>query len=353
MGTNVKDKRVQYLDIAKGIVMVLVVWQHSKGPFSECITAFHMPFFFLVSGLLYNGEIPFWKFLGKKFRSLYVPFVFWNIVVYVVAHMNGFRLNSFWKFTKKVLLTLDKEPDYLGATWFLGALFAEIILYKLLDSLLKKVKYRRILVTLVFVLRAAYAFEHTLPHKMSRTLILGLFFALGVLIKEHKEQLMKYQSRWWLPIFVLPYLLIAFETEHGMGDNHYTSAIIFVVGALMGAYIILEISKLIEKSNNKVMDVINRISCFIGKNSIDILIWHFVFFRVAIAIQLLLVNKPLNTVFDYDKRYDTSGAWWLLYLIVGIGCSLIWGRILHLIYQKGIRKIICQVRNDESTQREG
>ena len=53
--------RLKWLDIAKGITIILMVIGHTSipDPFSRFIYAFHMPLFFLVSG-----------FLSKKKRSL-------------------------------------------------------------------------------------------------------------------------------------------------------------------------------------------------------------------------------------------------------------------------------------------
>ena len=39
-------QRAGYLDIAKGIGILLVVWAHARGPFSTYIYQFHMPLFF-------------------------------------------------------------------------------------------------------------------------------------------------------------------------------------------------------------------------------------------------------------------------------------------------------------------
>ena len=75
-----REKRSEILDIAKGIGILLVVWAHAKGPFSKYIYQFHMPFFFLVSGYLYNKDDSPKVFIWKKTKSLYVPFITWNII---------------------------------------------------------------------------------------------------------------------------------------------------------------------------------------------------------------------------------------------------------------------------------
>lgn len=51
-------KRNSYIDIAKGLGMLLVIWGHIKqGGLSVDFTySFHMPFFFFLSGMLFSPE---------------------------------------------------------------------------------------------------------------------------------------------------------------------------------------------------------------------------------------------------------------------------------------------------------
>ena len=57
-------KRVQYIDIAKGIGIVLVVMGHNDfaliSPFAhKLIYSFHMPMFFFMSGMFFKPDLPF------------------------------------------------------------------------------------------------------------------------------------------------------------------------------------------------------------------------------------------------------------------------------------------------------
>ena len=74
-----KGGRIETIDIAKGLGILFVVWSHAKGPFTPYMYQFHMPLFFLISGFLFNSRNTPAQFLGKKVRSLYIPFVFWNL----------------------------------------------------------------------------------------------------------------------------------------------------------------------------------------------------------------------------------------------------------------------------------
>lgn len=63
-----KQSRTKYVDIAKGLGMLLVVWGHIKqgGLSSDFTYSFHMPFFFFISGMLFNPE----KHMGGVLRLL-------------------------------------------------------------------------------------------------------------------------------------------------------------------------------------------------------------------------------------------------------------------------------------------
>ena len=66
--------RINYLDIAKGIGIILVVWAHARGPFMSYMYQMHMPFFFLISGLLYHPDISWKEYFVRKLKSLYIDY---------------------------------------------------------------------------------------------------------------------------------------------------------------------------------------------------------------------------------------------------------------------------------------
>lgn len=69
-----KTKRNASIDIAKGIGIILVVFAHMNytQPYQNIIYGFHMPLFFIISGILFfpekYGSFP--KFLKQKIRTL-------------------------------------------------------------------------------------------------------------------------------------------------------------------------------------------------------------------------------------------------------------------------------------------
>lgn len=78
-----KGKRIPYLDYAKIAVTFLVVYGHLISPSAAerpYIYAFHMPFFFLVSGMLHKNKGTIAEGILDSFRKLFIPALFFMAV---------------------------------------------------------------------------------------------------------------------------------------------------------------------------------------------------------------------------------------------------------------------------------
>lgn len=49
-----KKERIEELDVAKGLAILLVVLGHSRPPGIDMIYGFHMPLFFILAGIVYK-----------------------------------------------------------------------------------------------------------------------------------------------------------------------------------------------------------------------------------------------------------------------------------------------------------
>lgn len=71
-------KRMYEIDIARGIAIVLVIIGHSLSDthnvINQWILSFHMPLFFVISGICFDdNNTKFLVFLKKKIKHLIVP----------------------------------------------------------------------------------------------------------------------------------------------------------------------------------------------------------------------------------------------------------------------------------------
>ena len=81
--TTDNNKRLDYLDVAKGIGILLVILGHCQlgriGRAHSLIYSFHMPLFFFLSGFVYKDyEIKI--FLKKKIRGLLLPVIVFSCI---------------------------------------------------------------------------------------------------------------------------------------------------------------------------------------------------------------------------------------------------------------------------------
>lgn len=179
---NGPKRRLEYLDVAKGIGIALVVWAHASGPFSNEIYEFHMPLFFLISGYLHNDGTSLNDFFVRKLKSLYLPFIFWNIasvIVFKALRAYSYSVTQVGNLIVGILATFQKDGVMFGASWFLGALFVISVLFKVAEAAVGQKRGRPLVLLVGFALLGYFGYRITLDWMLSRTLILGAFYAVG------------------------------------------------------------------------------------------------------------------------------------------------------------------------------
>lgn len=84
------SSRILWLDIAKGLTIILMVLGHTSIPefASRFIWAFHMPLFFIASGWTTNWEKKsLVEFTRHKFRTIMVPFFVYSAIVLTIEQI--------------------------------------------------------------------------------------------------------------------------------------------------------------------------------------------------------------------------------------------------------------------------
>ncbi|RBP97306.1 hypothetical protein CRD60_07455 [Bifidobacterium aemilianum] len=84
--------RIRWIDVSKGIAMLLVFYGHihEEGTLpwlpdlvfsNDTVYFFHMPLFFILSGITFHPSASFIQFAGKRFRRLVIPYYFFSLYV--------------------------------------------------------------------------------------------------------------------------------------------------------------------------------------------------------------------------------------------------------------------------------
>lgn len=121
--------RIGYIDIAKGIGILLVVMGHNDfsliSPFFfKLIYSFHMPLFFFMSGIFFKPDLSFLILLHRRFDSVLRPYIFTILLIFFATI--SFTRVDFANSTSRLIKALYGNGHYLDwvQLWFLPHLFA-------------------------------------------------------------------------------------------------------------------------------------------------------------------------------------------------------------------------------------
>ena len=134
-----KPERIEYIDIARGIGIILMIAGHVyyDTVFRDIIFSFHMPLFLFISGMLYNYNENTKEFIIKIIKRLYIPYV---IGVVFVSTFRNILLNSNIKILPQILVgfsncrSMFPTVETVGALWFIPYLIFIQIVYNYINK---------------------------------------------------------------------------------------------------------------------------------------------------------------------------------------------------------------------------
>lgn len=291
-----QKQRIPYVDIAKGILILLVIIIHSfmifephpvrdiMGFFSRnIILPFFMQAFFFLTGYCASFKKNYLTFLVTDLKTLLLPSILFALVIFCI-----FRN-----------VTIDGILDIilqLGNQWFLIALFfCKEIVY-----CLQKIKQEwiRIVIGVVISLTGLILgskFKEQNPLYLFQALAMVSFLQAGQIAKVHKPRFRKS----WFFVICLIYLLV--QIFYDLRDASipwfgvvFRMSVIDIPTTLVlgfiGTYLVIAISRLINR---------NKIFEHLGKASLVIYLVHWPILRVT---------------YDYCSSYFYSSNY-LIFLI--------------------------------------
>ena len=142
------NKRLDYIDMAKGIGMLLVLLGHLQGdqiftlspyihPFCVFIFSFHMPMFFIISGILIaiksEETKDFATTAKKRFRGIMIPY-YWFSFFYLLVVIKALIGGAIAPETLYVNLWYVIGGYGMNVLWFLPAIFLGELLFVFLKQ---------------------------------------------------------------------------------------------------------------------------------------------------------------------------------------------------------------------------
>lgn len=231
--------RLKWLDIAKGITIILMVIGHTSipDPFSRFIYAFHMPLFFIASGWTTDwNKYNYMEFAKRKFRSIMVPFMVYSVIVLSIQTISmGGDLQRWFVY------------GWQGyALWFIPVLFGASILGRFVHIANSSYFHYSMMIFFVFVGSLLKQIDIYLPWTLSSVPFACFFILLGTELK--KKQDIINSPRWWILVgcFIVTSVISHFW-KLDMAWNNIIPVVPLITGAIAGTIMIFCLSSYIER----------------------------------------------------------------------------------------------------------
>lgn len=216
---NATSNRVDWIDTAKGICILLVVLHHCSNilrapyPLMRDVMTFRMPLYFILSGLFFKQYGPK-VFVIKKINKLLVSYVFFYVVTGVLIPVSVYRIcgyavanyenHGFYDYG--AILSLFSERIIVNPSiWFLFCLFEVNMIFYVLFVLSKLFKHRDVVLgafSLVFGVAGLVLSikDVDLPCFIDSSMSVLPFFYFGFLLRNHSSLLTAKNSYYTIAI---------------------------------------------------------------------------------------------------------------------------------------------------------
>lgn len=310
------NQRYEYLDIAKGMGILAVVWAHilTVGWSHRFIYAFHMPLFFFISGYLFNSaKFPSFKaFFLKRSKRLLVPYAIYSVVTWGIwaafRYVTGAEVESYWMPLLQTFIAQGSGAFFVhnSPLWFIPCLFAVEIMY---FFICRAGEIRGLMICVLVALCGVLlsheygdAYLMMLPWNLDAAFYALPFYALANVWRKHMshQQLMQSVAQHWVLTFMVTILLfggVAYLAmnfgECSMGSSSYQcSEGIFFIRALLGCLAVVLLSALI--SIVKPFRLFRQAMIWCGANSLDIMCTHVPIKGIVIIVVAKLLHPAIE-----------------------------------------------------------
>lgn len=348
-------KRIEYLDYAKAFAILTVLLNHSSFKFLG-INCFTMAVFFISSGFTYNSDqdsfgvcfakklkrllVPFWTLMAVSIvlEAIRAPFIGYGTlrgIIPIIANMiygsglfpNCGRLGQLLiessPFTYNSKYMVDVIMPTNCQAWALPVMFSGYMIFYLYRKIIKSrnifTDIAAILVMLLFASVETIPGIFQLPYGLGRGFVCAAFMITGFWFREHKT----FEDTNIIRIILLMIISAAVTViciklgSHAgsmvvsnYGPYGVLSVILTFLCGLCSSYVVIMICRFINQLSFK---PVNAALSFVGRNTMEIFLWHFAVFFVFDASFILKARPVLSPEIYYDSLF-TKG--YIFYRII-------------------------------------
>ncbi len=313
-----KVNRLNYVDIAKGIGILLVVCSHTDALYLMWpFMGLFVPIFYFCSGYTSSLRVPVAHAVKTRFRKLFIPYIFFNVLLLIVFRHFSVREFIGVFYSRYCLFPLDVSPNVKFMTsgnypmWFLTSMIVSSFLFYIL---LSYEKYKIFLIGGYFIVTILFLLCPILmPWSIDTAFIASLFMYVGYIIR--KQFYMQKLNIWMVSSIAIIYIgLQIIAGEINLSVRMYGISVLnyFILGCI-GSIVVLWGSKYLEGT------IVGNFFLLLGHHSMTIF-----------CIQMMFVVWAKNCyIYLFPQAY--LGYWAGLFEIL---FALLGGLLISILFHK-------------------
>ncbi|MGN0161876.1 MAG: acyltransferase family protein [Lachnospiraceae bacterium] len=348
-----EKKRLDFLDIAKGIGIILVLYSHSCGfpIFGNAFVAFYMPLFFFVSGYVYReGRTPA-ENIKRKLKQLLLPYAGYTLLLYaehILVNMIKHELTGeniimplLGALYSRAALYADMTGDNVyflllsnGPLWFITAMASGcVIFYLLVDRFLKNKKDMMVITVVLIAITALFTYcPYLLPWSIDTASAVALFMLMGAKLGQIQYFGNGDPKKFGIIPVSLAALVYCLVTQMAQsinmsirefGYHGIVGALWFLAAASFGVLIFLWICRYVEKFRW------SRIFILLGKHTYSIMALHIVIIKYLSKIYYIFKMQ-----FEFSRECIWYWVYWTVLFVITILICISFDRMLDFVKNK-------------------
>lgn len=310
---KVVKSRVDYIDLAKGLGMLTIMWGHiHTGVSTQLVYAFHIPLFFFLSGLVFSRKRydSFETFLKKRWKGLLFPYIVFSVLTWIVwavfSYVTHSTVQSYWMPLLQTFIAQGSEGYLVHNVplWFVMCLFVVEVIYFFTSNLSTRAN-----VFLCIVLGAVGAWMSVtnvfdfsvLPWSIDVALMALPFYALGNLVNEYvgHGKLVDATRNHRITLFAIALaaavILVAGGSSNGqvsMGHAYLGKSLwMFYPVAICGVTAFVSMCLLLTSPRLSIIKKLYGGGIFLGRNSFRVMAIH----NPVKGFIIVMLSKTMHT----------------------------------------------------------
>lgn len=264
----IKKNRFDYVDIAKAVGMLTIMWGHiATGKSITFVYAFHIPLFFFLSGMVFVKEkyLNFGSFVKRRIQTLIIPYFIYSFITWAIwavfSYISHAKVDSYWMPLLQTFIA-QGSMGYLVHNvplWFVSCLFLVELAYywiaKLSDIWNVSICILLAIASYMLVNYCSFFDFTTLPWSIDVAMAALIFYSTGNLFVKHighekfKEYVLRNKVLSILFVFALFLIVYWLGVQNGkvsMGHNHIRNPFIFYPTAYFGILAMLSFAMVLS-----------------------------------------------------------------------------------------------------------